>query len=376
MVVRAARRVAGGRAEHEVAAGHRGQHPGEVLRPRLRMRHALVAVVAEDLGDHLPGELRVRRVVHGRRVLVVVLHRRFRAVGRGDLRTQPRRLRADTVPGPRGEGPYRRVEVRGVRDDVAPGAGVEGTDGHHHRVEDVEAPGDHRLERGHHGGRRGHRVAPVVRRGAVAAPAVHGHLEPVAGGHQRAGPGPEGPPRVLRRHHVHAVRRVGPPAGGVEHALVDHQAGAVPALLTGLEHEDHITAQRLPVLHQQPRGPHQHGHVQIVAAGVHRPVDLAGEGDPARLCHRQRVHVSPQQYGGPCGIRSSQDRGHRTQRLSGGDLQTEAVEFAQQRLLGPRKFQTDLRMSVQPLPQGRELWRKLGRSRAKGLLRSHVRTCL
>jgi hypothetical protein len=42
---------------------------------------------------------------------------------------------------------------------------------------------------------------------------------------------------------------------------------------------------------EHARGPGQHRGVQVVAAGVHRAVDLGREGKTGRLGHRQRVHV-------------------------------------------------------------------------------------
>src|SRR3712207_8845650 len=58
---------------------------------------------------------------------------------------------------------------------------------------------------------------------------------------------------LFRSHHVHPVRRADPRPRGVQHALAQHVAGAVPALLARLEHEDDVAGERIPVGTQQPR---------------------------------------------------------------------------------------------------------------------------
>ena len=71
---------------------------------------------------------------------------------------------------------------------------------------------------------------------------------------------------------MQAVRRVGAAPRGVEHALVDHHPGAVPALLAGLEHQHDVTLEVVAVLGQQAGAPDERGGVQVVPAGVHRAV--------------------------------------------------------------------------------------------------------
>jgi hypothetical protein len=58
------------------------------------------------------------------------------------------------------------------------------------------------------------------------------------------------------------------------------------ALLAGLEHEDHVSGERVAVGGQQPGRPDEHGRMQVVPAGVHRSVDLAGEVQAGRFLHR------------------------------------------------------------------------------------------
>ena len=62
--------------------------------------------------------------------------------------------------------------------------------------------------------------------------------------HQRSRPGREHPARQHAGEDVQPVRRRDPGSGGVQHSFADHGGGAVPALLAGLEHEDHVTGER------------------------------------------------------------------------------------------------------------------------------------
>ena len=83
--------------------------------------------------------------------------------------------------------------------------------------------------------------APVQRR-AVPARAADRHAQPV--GAAMSGPGRQANTRrAVADEHVQAVGGVDPLPGGVQHALVDHAAGAVEALLAGLEHEHHVTGE-------------------------------------------------------------------------------------------------------------------------------------
>src|SRR5450756_872129 len=79
-------------------------------------------------------------------------------------------------------------------------------------------------------------------RGVAAVPA-HGDIEHVGGGHDRPGPGGENPGRPVRRGDVQCVGGTRPLARHVQDALLDHQPGPAVALLTRLEHEDHVPGQ-------------------------------------------------------------------------------------------------------------------------------------
>jgi hypothetical protein len=118
------------------------------------------------------------------------------------------------------------------------------------------------------------------------------------------------------------------PAPGLEHAFLDHVAGAVAALLARLEHEDHPSGQRLPPGVEQPCGGREHGRVGVVPARVHRAVHLRGEREAAVLTQRQRVHVAAQQHRRPR-VGPVEDGGHRRAGLALRDMQVEALQSVQ-----------------------------------------------
>ncbi len=72
----------------------------------------------------------------------------------------------------------------------------------------------------------------------------------------------------------------------------------MPALLAGLEHQQHVAAELVAPVEQQARRAEQHGHVRVVAAGVHRVAGLRRELEPGVLVEGQAVHVAAQQDGG------------------------------------------------------------------------------
>jgi hypothetical protein len=149
---------------------------------------------------------------------------------------------------------------------------MQDADGQDHGIEHVELAGDHHLQRRDHLGGRRHRILGSVRGGAVAACAEDSNHQAVGGAEHHAGFGGERAVRFQGGEHVHPVGRVHPAAGRVQHAFADHVAGAVEAFLAGLEHQDDVARQAVPVLRQQRGGAGEHGRVEVVAAGVHGAV--------------------------------------------------------------------------------------------------------
>ena len=96
-------------------------------------------------------------------------------------------------------------------------------------------------------------------------------------------------PHVKAEHLVHVV-------AGQRAALTDH-FGAADALFCGLEDHQHIELFVFAVVFVQivAQGQH-HGHVGVVAAGVHAAVG-GGKGQPCLLLDGQGVHISPESEG-------------------------------------------------------------------------------
>ena len=96
---------------------------------------------------------------------------------------------------------------------------------------------------------------------------------------------------------IASARATGPGAVRtlLEQSLLEHETGAVVALLTGLEHEQDPSREVVPPLHEQACGPQQHGDVGVVAAGVHRAGDLGRELEAGVLAEGQAVHVGAEQ---------------------------------------------------------------------------------
>jgi hypothetical protein len=137
---------------------------------------------------------------------------------------------------------YERQEFRLAADDVVCGAGVQAADGDHDRIERVEVPGHHGLQREHHLADRRDRVRGQMRLGGVTAPPVHGHGDLVGGGEHRSRPGGEHAARQPVGRDVQAVSRHRARAGRLQDAFVDHVPGAGVTFLARLEHEDHAAA--------------------------------------------------------------------------------------------------------------------------------------
>ena len=248
------------------------------------------------------------------------------------------------------EGPQRAEQLRLVGNHVVGRAGVEAGDRQHDRVEDIELPGHHRLQGGDDLARDRDRIGRPMRLGGMPAVPAHGQLEHVGGGHHRARPRAVDPAGQRGRGHVQRVGGHRPVAGRVQDALGDHLLRPRVALLARLEHEDHVPGQLSLPRRQQPGRPGQHRGVQVVAARVHRAVDLGGIGQAGALGHRQGIHVTAQQHrrARPA---AAQHRGHRAQLAPAADLKRQPVERGEHLLLGPGQFQPDLRLAVNRLAQ-------------------------
>ena len=169
---------------------------------------------------------------------------------------------------------------------------------------------------------------------------------------QRAGPEVDRAARVARAD----VQRDGPldASGAVrpvlEQPFVEHGPGAVEALLAGLEHEQDPTGQLVPALDEQARRAEEHGHVRVVATGVH---------DARRPRTRSRARCPRPAAGRPCrraggwsGRARAVDDGHdRGRGPAGHRRQPETGQLVDDDGLGQRQVQPHLRLPMHPSPK-------------------------
>jgi hypothetical protein len=120
----------------------------------------------------------------------------------------------------------------------------------------------------------------------------------------------------------------------------------VVALLARLEHEQHPTGQLVAALGEQAGRTDQHRRVGVMAARVHRTVDLGGEVEPRVLGHREGVHV-PAQQDRRARPGSGEQSGDAARRLVWGDVERQPLQRAQHLLPGDRQLVADLRPAVQ-----------------------------
>ena len=152
------------------------------------------------------------------------------------------------------------------------------------------------LESQHHLAGDRDRVLGAVRGRAVTALAEHAHLDLVgrgAGGACARRPLPEG---FVVGVDVQRVCRVDAAAGDVEQSFLDHRLGAARTLLTRLEHEDHVTGKLVAHRVEHARSPDESGHVEVVAARMHRTDVLGDVLDVHLLRDGQRIHVTAQEH--------------------------------------------------------------------------------
>ena len=116
-----------------------------------------------------------------------------------------------------------------------------------------------------------------------------------------------------------------------------------------LEHQDHPTGQFRPPVLKQPGCAEQHRDVGVVAARVHRPVDLGGEVQTGVLVERQRVHVAPKEDRRP-GSTALDHRDHGAQRLALAGFDPDPRELVDDDLLRLGQLEADLGMPMDPPP--------------------------
>ena len=191
-----------------------------------------------------------------------------------------------------------------------------------------------------------------MRLGGVTAAPTDGDPDHVGRGHLGSGPEVDLAGRIARRDvdGEGARRSLATGAGGgVEQALLDHRLRPAEPFLAGLEHQDHLARQVRPAIVEQAGRAEEHRDVGVVAAGVHRPVELRREVETGVLAQRQGVHVAAEEDGraGPAARDDSHDR---AERLPRAPLDAEPGELLEDQRLGLREGEPDLRLAVDPPP--------------------------
>ena len=148
----------------------------------------------------------------------------------------------------------------------------------------------------------------------------------------------------------------------LQQPFVEHEAGAVIALLARLEHQEHAPGQLLAPGHEEARGSQQHRHVGVVAAGVHRARLLGGELQPRLLGQRQAVHVGAKEDR-RAGASAFDDGGHGGRGRAEPGLEAERAELLDEDRLG--------RGRCRPISGVR--WRRRRRSTVAGSWRARRR---
>ena len=89
---------------------------------------------------------------------------------------------------------------------------------------------------------------------------------------------------------MHAVNGV----HTVQCVFLHHPQSAHGGLLRGLEHQAHIAGKLVLHLVEDLGGAQQHGHVVVMAAGMHLALVVGGEGQAGLLLDGQSINIAPQ----------------------------------------------------------------------------------
>jgi hypothetical protein len=135
----------------------------------------------------------------------------------------------------------------------------------------------------------------------------------------------------------------------VDESFVEHEPGAVVALLARLEHQQDVARELVASLDQQASGTEQHRDVRVVPAGVHRTIDLGREVEPGVLAEGQGVHVGPEQ-GRRAGPGAVDRRGDRRRGTPEPRIQSENLQRLDHDRLRLWQLQPDLRTAMEAAP--------------------------
>lgn len=194
------------------------------------------------------------------------------------------------------EAAQHRHHLRFTGGDVHRVAAGHGAHRQYGGIHGVDAAGDHRLQNGDEIPGTGDGVVGGVGRGAVAALAVDSDVEQVHGTGEIA---------LVQLHPAHGVVFGGADVlaedgvhMGILHDARLHQlpCAAGHQILAGLKDQLDGAGEPVTEVAQRPGRAQQHGGMQVVAAGVHLALVLAGEGHAALLVDGQGVDVGAERH--------------------------------------------------------------------------------
>ena len=137
-------------------------------------------------------------------------------------------------------------------------------------------------------------------------------------------------------------------------SFFEHELCAGKALLAGLKQKHHPAPQRFPALAQQFCRARQHGHMGIVAAGVHDAFALRAEGQASVFGHGQRVHIAAQQQRRPI-CRAAQGRDNSAAAFVQCNLKGQAVQRFENLRAGGGQIEPQLGLGVNAAAQRHHL---------------------
>ena len=171
-------------------------------------------------------------------------------------------------------------------------AGGDLAHGDDQRVERIVHPGDQLLDGLENGACHHHGVHTLVRGGSVGGLALHLNGEAVAAGHEVTG-GESDTRGVIGTPDMHAVNGV----HTVQRVFLHHPQSAHGGLLRRLEHQAHVAGKLVLHLVEDLGGAQQHGHVIVMAAGMHLALVVGCEGQAGLLLDRQSINIGAQRHG-------------------------------------------------------------------------------
>ena len=282
-------------------------------------------------------------------------HGRARQVVEADLdlrRSDPGRGLSDLLDPPPQQGQDLRAQAAEsagqsgfARNHVLGKAALERADGDDGRLERIDGPAHRLLDAGDEMAAGQHGIAGHVRHGGVTAGRLELQGKFPRSGHHRA---------IMDDHlagrHIRPIVQAENIAGGeaLEQAGIQHELGAAIALLRRLEHQIDRAA-KTAGQREIGRRPQKHGHVAVMAAGVHGAGDLRAMVEAVVLIHGEGIHVGTQGHAGALPA-PFDDADHAITADAGMDGNSHFGQPFGNEGRGPGFLAGDLRMTMQIVP--------------------------